>query len=110
MDINHDHVQQARRKVEASQGAFLVYSWILSVNKPNVFQAPKKAKAEDDDDTKALKEKQKADAAALAAAKDRGERRPCCAYDKDADLEDLSSVEGSAHASRHLPIIPELTN
>jgi len=39
----------------------------------NIIQAPKKTKGEDDEDTKALKDKQKADAAALAAAKERGE-------------------------------------
>ena len=47
-----------------------------------VIQAPKKVKAEDDEDTKALKEKQKADAAALAAAKDRGEHCASHAYDE----------------------------
>jgi len=39
----------------------------------NTVQAPKKNKAEDDEDTKALKDKQKTEAAALAAAKERGE-------------------------------------
>lgn len=78
MDINSDHVQQARRKVEASQGTSPVRSWIASISKLNVVQAPKKVKAEDDEDTKALKEKQKADAAALAAAKDRGKLSFLC--------------------------------
>jgi len=71
--INNDHVRQARRKTETSQGTPLVYSWIGSINNLNAIQAPKKSKAEDDEDTKALKEKQKAEAAALAAAKERGE-------------------------------------
>lgn len=52
-------------------------SWTVSINDLNVIQAPKKAKAEDDEDTKAFKEKQKADAAARAAAKDRG---ACCCF------------------------------
>ena len=73
MDINDDHVRQARRKVEAPQGKSLPSSSVVPMSNLNAIQAPKKAKAEDDEDTKALKEKQKADAAALAAAKDRGE-------------------------------------
>ena len=73
LDINDDNDKQARRKVEASQGKSHLSSWVVSASNLNAIQAPKKAKAEDDEDTKALKEKQKADAAALAAAKDRGE-------------------------------------
>ena len=72
-DINDDHVKQARRKAEASQGKFLLSSWVVLTSNPNAVQAPKKAKAEEDEDTKAMKDKQKADAAALAAAKERGE-------------------------------------
>lgn len=49
---------------------------VVSVGHLKVIQAPKKTKAEDDEETKAFKEKQKADAAALAAAKDRG--TSCC--------------------------------
>ena len=76
MDINNDHVQQARRKAEASQGTLLMYWWTASISNLNAIQAPKKNKAEDDEDTKALKEKQKADTAALAAAKERGKYSP----------------------------------
>jgi hypothetical protein len=75
--INDDHVRKARRKDEAPQGNSLLPSWDVPTSNLNAIQAPKKVKAEDDEDTKALKEKQKADAAALAAAKDRGE---CCCF------------------------------
>lgn len=61
-------------------------SWIASISKLNVVQAPKKVKAEDDEDTKALKEKQKAEAAALAAAKDRGKHFLSYAYDEGAEF------------------------
>jgi len=74
--INNDHVRKARRKAEASQGNTLVHSRTVSISNLNAIQAPKKTKADDDEDTKALKEKQKAEAAALAAAKDRGEWMP----------------------------------
>ena len=47
-------------------------SSIVSINHLNIIQAPKKTKAEDDEETKAFKDKKKADAAALAAAKERG--------------------------------------
>ena len=74
-DTNDDYVQQARRKVEAPQGKSLLYLLFVPIRDFDVVQAPKKAKAEDDEETKAFKDKQKADAAALAAAKDRGEHR-----------------------------------
>ena len=86
LDTNYDHVRQTRRKGEAPQGASLVRSWIVSISKLNAIQAPKKPKKEEDEDTKALKEKQRADAAALAAAKDRGEHRASHACDEEAEF------------------------
>ena len=97
--INNDHVRQARRKAEAPQGTPLVYSWIVSISNLNVIQAPKKNKAEDDEDTKALKEKQKAEAAALAAAKDRGEYSPPFLKVWSLSSHDFSSIEGFVHLS-----------
>lgn len=49
-------------------------SWLVQISHLTVPQAPKKQQVEDDEDTKAFKEKKKAEAAALAAAKDRGMR------------------------------------
>ena len=63
-----------------------MYSWIVPITNLNVIQAPKKTKAEDDEDTKALKEKQKNDAAALAAAKERGEYSPPFPYNGVVEL------------------------
>jgi hypothetical protein len=81
-----------------------------SVNKQTqAIQAPKKVKVEDDEETKALKEKQKAEAAALAAAKERGEHCASHAYD-EAEFGDFPSVERFVDVSRCLPIISELTH
>jgi len=75
----------------------------VSINHLNAIQAPKKVKTEDDEETKAFKDKQKADAAALAAAKDRGEFCASCACNRGLSLGDFSSVEGFVH----VPLSPD---